>query len=216
MKIRTPSPALVISIIALCVALGGSAYAATVITSKQIRNGTIQNVDIKSGTIQSSKLSKGLQNVLSKNSGASNTASSVGAGQAFEAIRKAGPENVPANTIVTVATLTVPAGAYVVTSNAVMTAFTGTTNPLEALFGSNGSLTGSCTLDAGGVTQQSLQTIVVNDRQTPATLGMQLTRTVGAPMDVKLNCSATIPWRMSETSVIATRVGGITLTEVTG
>jgi hypothetical protein len=223
MKLRTPSPALVISIVALCVALGGSAYAATQITSKQIKNGTIQNVDIKKGTIQSSSLSKGVQNVLSKkssNSGASLSGSSVGGaggvGQAYEAIRKAGPENQPANTIVTAATLTVPAGAYVVTANTIMTAFTGTTNPLEALFGTNGSLTGSCTLDAGGVTQQSLQTIAVNDRQTPATLGMQLTRTVGAPMDVKLNCSATISWRLSETSIIATRVGGITLSEVKG
>jgi hypothetical protein len=219
MKLRTPSPALVISIVALCVALGGSAYAATQITSKNIKNGTIQNVDIKGGTIQSTKLSKGLQNALSKNSGASNNASSVSAGaagQAFEAIRKAGPENQPANTIVTAATLTVPAGAYVITANTVMTAFTGSTNPLEALFGSNGSLTGTCTLDAGGVTQLSMQTIAVNDRQTPATLGMQLTRTVGAPMDIKLNCSATIPWRLSETSIIATKVAGITLTDVKG
>jgi hypothetical protein len=221
MKLRTPSPALVISIVALCVALGGSAYAATQITSKQIKNGTIQNVDIKKGSIRSTSLSKGVQNVLSKktgNSGASLGGSSVagGVGQAYEAIRKAGPENQPANTIVTTATLTVPAGAYVITANTIMTAFTGTTNPLEALFGTNGSLTGSCTLDAGGVTQQSLQTIAVNDRQTPATLGMQLTRTVAAPMEIRLNCSATISWRLSETSIIATRVGGIALSEVTG
>jgi hypothetical protein len=221
MKLRTPSPALVISIVALCVALGGSAYAATQITSKQIKNGTIQNVDIKKGAIQSTSLSKGVQNVLSKktgNSGASLGGSSVagGVGQAYEAIRKAGPENQPANTIVTTATLTVPAGAYVITANTIMTAFTGTTNPLEALFGTNGSLTGSCTLDAGGVTQQSLQTIAVNDRQTPATLGMQLTRTVAAPMEIRLNCSATISWRLSETSIIATKVSGIALSEVTG
>jgi hypothetical protein len=220
MKLRTPSPALVISIVSLCVALGGSAYAATVITSSQIKNGTIQNVDIKKGTIQSNRLSSGLQNVLSKktgNSGASVSGSSVGgAGTAYEAIRKSGPENQPANTIVTAGTLTVPAGAYVVAANTVMTAFTGTTNPLEALFGSNGSLTGTCTLDAGGVTQLSMQTIAVNDRQTPATLGMQLTRTVGAPMDIKLNCSATIPWRLSETSIIATKVGSISLTDVKG
>jgi hypothetical protein len=219
MKLRTPSPALVISIIALCVALGGSAYAATVITSKDIKNGTIQNVDIKKGTIQSTRLSSGVQKLLSKNGGSSLSGSSVGGGTghiAYEAVRKAGPENVPANTIVTAATLTVPAGAYVITSNAVMTAFTGTTNPLEALFGTNGSLTGTCTLDAAGVTQTSLQTIVVNDRQTPATLGMQLTRTVGAPVDIKLNCSATIAWRLSETSVIATKVDGLTTTDVTG
>lgn len=213
MKLRTPSPALVISFIALAVALGGSAYAATVITSSQIRNGTIQNVDIKKGTIQSSKFSTGVQNLLNKKTGSS--AASTGR-LGYEAIRKAGPENQPANTIVTAATLTVPAGAYVVTANTVMTAFTGTTNPIEALFGSNGSLTGTCTLDAAGVTQTSLQTIVVNDRQTPATLGMQVTRTVGAPSDIKLQCSANIPWRLSETSIIATKVDGLTVTEVTG
>ncbi len=213
MKLRTPSPALVISIVSLCVALGGSAYAATVITSKQIRNGTIQNVDVKKGTLQSSTFSKGVQNILKAKGGA---AATTAASPSYEAVRKAGPENIPANTIVTVATLTVPAGAYVVTANTVMTAFTGTTNILEALFGANGSLTGTCTLDAAGVTQTSLQTIAVNDRQTPATLGMQLTRTVGAPADIKLQCSATIPWRLSETSVIATKVGAITLTEVTG
>jgi hypothetical protein len=218
MKLRTPSPALVISIVALCAALGGSAYAASQITSKNIKNGTIQNADIKNGTIQSGKLSKGLQNALSKNSGASTSASSVAGagGQAYEAVRKAGPENVPANTIVTVETMTVPAGAYVITANTIMTAFTGTSNPLESLFGTNGSLTGTCTLDAGGVAANALQTIVIDNRQTPATLGMQETRTTGAPMDVKLNCSATIPWRASESSIIATKVAAITLTQPTG
>jgi hypothetical protein len=216
MKLRTPSPALVISIVSLCVALGGSAYAATQITSKNIRNGTIQNIDVKKGALQTSAFSKGVQNVLKAKS--TNSGASVGSGGrlAYEAIRKSGPENIPANTIVTAASLTVPPGAYVITANTVMTAFTGTTNILEALFGANGSMTGSCTLDAAGVTQQSLQTIAVNDRQTPATLGMQLTRTVGAPADIKLNCSAAIPWRMSETSIIATKVDGITLTESTG
>jgi hypothetical protein len=218
MKLRPPSPALVISIIALCTALAGTAYAATVITSKEIRNGTIQNVDIKKGTIQSSRLSPGLQKVITKNSGSGKTTgSSVGGGRvAYEAIRKAGPENQPANQIVTVATLSVPAGAYVITANTVMTAFTGSTNLLEALFATNGSQSGACTLDAAGVTASALQTIAVNDRQTPATLGMQLTRTVGAPADIKLQCSAAIPWRLSETSVIATKVDSLTLTEVTG
>lgn len=213
MKLRTPSPALVISIVSLCVALGGSAYAATVITSKQIKNGTIQNVDVKKGTLQSSSLSSGVQKIL-KTKSAVPAASTGKIG--YEAVRKAGPENQPANQIVTAATLTVPAGAYVITANTIMTAFTGTTNPLEALFGANGSLTGSCTLDAAGVTDQSLQTIAVNDRQTPATLGMQLTRTVGAPADIKLNCSATIPWRLSETSIIATKADSVTVAEVTG
>ena len=66
MKLRRPSPALVISIAALVAACAGSAVAATVITSAQIKNETIQNQDIKKGTIQSGRLSKGLQNILLK------------------------------------------------------------------------------------------------------------------------------------------------------
>ena len=87
-----------------------------------------------------------------------------------------------------------------------MTAFVGGTNPLEALFGTNGSQGGTCILDAGGVQASSLQNIVINDRQAPATLGMQLTRTVGAPTEVTLKCAAPIAWRSSETSIIATTV----------
>jgi hypothetical protein len=219
MKLRPPSPALVISIIALAVALGGSAYAATVITSSQIKNGTIQNADIKKGTIQSTRLSSGLQKILKK--GVPVGGSSVGGVAAtgrvgYEAIRKAGPENRPAGPLARVASLTVPAGAYVITANTVMTAFTGTTNPLEALLGSNGSQGGSCTLDAGGVTASAFQTIVVNDRQTPATLGMQLTRTLAGPTDITLSCAGAVPWRLSETSIIATKVDSLTLTESTG
>ena len=215
MKFRKPSPALVISIIALCVALGGSAYAATAITSKEIRNGTIQNVDIKKGTIQSSRLSPGLQKLVT---GSGRTGGSSAGGQkvAYEAIRKSGPENQPAGQVITVATMTIPPGAYVITANTVMTAFTGTTNILEALFQSNGSRGGTCTLDAAGVNAVAFQTIAVNDRQTPATLGMQLTRTIAAPSDVRLQCAGDIPWRLSETSIIATKVDSVTLSEVTG
>jgi hypothetical protein len=213
MKLRTPSPALAISIIALCVALGGSAYAATQITSKEIRNGTIQNVDIKSGTIQSTRLSSGVQKILKKKGAGSAAAAGM---VSTEAIRKSGPENQPPGGLVTIASMTIPPGAYVITANTVMTAFTGTTNILEALFGSNGSRGGTCTLDAAGVDAVSYQTIAVNDRQTPATLGMQLTRTVAAPSEVKLMCAGDIPWRTSETSIIATKVDSVTVGEVSG
>jgi hypothetical protein len=218
MKLRTPSPALVISIIALGVALGGSAYAATQITSKEIRNGTIQNVDIKKGAIQSTRLSSGLQKILKRGSslGGSSVSGSAADTSSVEAIRKSGPENQPAGQLITVASMTIPPGAYVITANTVMTAFTGTTNLLEALFGSNGSRGGTCTLDAAGVDAVAYQTIAVNDRQTPATLGMQLTRTVAAPSNVRLMCAGDIPWRLSETSIIATRVGSVSVTEVTG
>ena len=209
MKLRPPSPALAVSIIAVVIACTGSAVAATVITSKQIRNGTIQNADIKDGTILSKKLSKGTQDLIKKKAGAAPTGRI-----AHEVIRKSGPEGVPANVITRVATLTVPAGAYSVQANMVMTAFAGPTAPLEALLGANGSLSGTCSLNAGGPTHSSTGTVVVNDRQTPTTLSMQLTRTVGAPTEFALDCSSTAPWRGSETSIIATSVDSVSLTEV--
>ena len=182
------------------------------ITGKQIRNGTISGARHQERDDQLvQELSKGTQNLIHKKASAGPTGRI-----AHEAIRKAGPEGVPANVITRVATLTVPAGAYSVQANMVMTAFAGQTNPLEALLGANGSLGGTCTLDAGGPTHSSTGTIVVNDRQTPTTLSMQLTRTVGAPTEFSLNCSANAPWRASETSIIATTVDSVTLAEVAG
>ncbi|HEV2777653.1 MAG TPA: hypothetical protein VGV90_18830 [Solirubrobacteraceae bacterium] len=211
MKLRPPSPALAVSIVAVVIACTGSAVAATLITGQQIRNGTVTGADIKDGSLLSKELSKGTQNLIRKSS-----TGSTGNKVAFEAIRKSGPEGVPANVITRVATLRVPAGAYSVQANMVMTAFAGPTNPLEALLGANGSLGGTCTLNAGGPTHSSTGTIVVNDRQTPTTLSMQLTRTVGAPTDFFLECSSNAPWRASETSIIATTVDSVTLTDATG
>lgn len=207
MKLRPPSPALAVSITAVVIACTGSAVAATLITSKQIRNGTIQGVDIKKETITSSKLSKGTQNLLKKKTSAAPTGR-----VAYEVIRKAGPEGVPANTLSRVASLTVPPGAYSVQANMVMTAFAGETNLIERLVGANGSLGGQCILNAGGPTHASLGTIIVNDRQTPTTLSMQLTRTVGAPTEFFLECAANAPWRGSEASIIATSVDSVVLT----
>jgi len=211
MKLRPPSPALAISITALVIACTGSAVAATIITSSQIRNGTIQNVDIKNSTIGLGKLSKGTQNLINAKKSPAPTGR-----VAYEAVRKAGPESVPANVITTVATLTVPAGAYSVQANMIMTAFAGESNPLQSLLGANGSLGGTCTLDAGGPVHSSTGTIIVDNRQTPTTLSMQLTRTVGAPTDFLLKCSANAPWRASESTIIATSVDSVSLTEVKG
>ena len=50
MKIR-PVHALVVALLALVVALAGTSYAATQITSKQIKNNTIRSKDIKNGQV---------------------------------------------------------------------------------------------------------------------------------------------------------------------
>lgn len=219
MKLRRPSPALVISIAALVVACTGSAVAASIITSSaQIKNGailsadikdaTIVNKDIKAATITEARLSKGVMKKLDAGAGSKTTA--------YEAVRNSGPENQPANVLVNVATLQVPAGAYSISAKTVMSAIVDPQNIVGQLVQSNLAIGGRCVLDGGGDTDESLMNIVVNSRQTPATLSMQLTRTVGAPTVFTLSCSAGLPFRLSETSVIAQSVGSVELSSLPG
>ena len=49
--VRLPSPAMVVALLALFVALGGSATSAVLITSADIRNGTIRGIDVRNGAL---------------------------------------------------------------------------------------------------------------------------------------------------------------------
>ena len=215
MKLRRPSPALVISCIALIVAGSGTAFAATIIkSSSQVKNNTLLSADIKDGSIRGRDIKNGsiTANKLSK--GASRvTGSSVGGGSAgaHQVVRKSGPENQPAGVGITVATLSVPAGAYVVTASTVMTALPGPQNPLLP---ERSSPEGQCRLDLAGEATVSFQNVLVESKTAPATLYMQGTRTVGGPSEFVLTCGAGSPFRLSETSIIATRVSDIAATSI--
>ena len=50
-RFRRPSPALVISLIALFVALGGSSYAALKVTSKNVANNSLTSIDVRNGSL---------------------------------------------------------------------------------------------------------------------------------------------------------------------
>jgi hypothetical protein len=54
---RWPSPAMVVAVVALLMALSGSATAAVVLTGKQIKDGTITAKDLKNRTLGANKLS---------------------------------------------------------------------------------------------------------------------------------------------------------------
>jgi len=56
LRLRRPSPAFVIALIALFVALGGVGYAGSLIGSEQIRNNSIRSSDIRNGTILAADL----------------------------------------------------------------------------------------------------------------------------------------------------------------
>lgn len=57
---RRPSPALIVSALALVVATGGTSYAAAMITSKDIKDGTIQSRDVKDGTLKTRDFKDGV------------------------------------------------------------------------------------------------------------------------------------------------------------
>ena len=200
MKLRRPSPALVISCIALGVALSGTAVAATIITnSSQIRKGVITGAHIKNKTIKN-------VDIADKTITASKLKSAPAAGgptTAYQVLRRAGPEGQPANVNVKVASLTVPPGTYVVSASTVMASLIESQNPLLP---DRDSPQGICRLDLAGDETTSLQNIVVNRKQAPATLFMQRTRTVGASAEFFLECGAGTSFRLSETSIIAQKV----------
>jgi hypothetical protein len=223
MKLRRPSPALVISITALVVACGGTAYAATIITSSSqikngvvqsadIKNGSVQNVDIRKSTITETRLSEGLLKRIGPGYKPPNTDSI-----AYEARRSSGPENMPPNVGIKVASLQVPAGAYLVTAKTVMTALPDPQDPIEALFQANAVQGGRCILDAAGDTDQALQNLLIIQRQAPATLNMQVTRTVGAPSEFTLECATAgnFGFRLSETSIIAVKLPSVVRSDAT-
>lgn len=126
------APAIVISVIALCFAVAGSAVAGSLITSKQIKNGTIQLTDISSKAKKSLKGSAGPAGAA----GARGDTGARGPSHAFSA-SKAASVNVTATSTV-VASLDLPAGSYVITAKARM--FNGdAVNPVM----------GNCSLAAG-------------------------------------------------------------------
>lgn len=56
---RLPTPALILSLIALAVTLSSSAYAATLITGNNIRNGTVTTADLKDNNVTGTDIKDG-------------------------------------------------------------------------------------------------------------------------------------------------------------
>lgn len=229
MKISRPSPSLAVSIAALVVASAGTATAASVIITKSsqvkanslngsdIKNSSLTGLDIKNGSIKAGDLASG---VLSgtKVKGNSVTGQSVGTGAvtAQEAVRRAGPENVAAGGA-TIARITQLApGTYFVAAKTTITGVAGDLG-LGELLRTNKTAGAECTLEIGGDVDKSRQAVVTPGSETPATINMQMTRTIASPTDAILGCSVTnVPWRASDTSIVALKLQGSTRTDSTG
>jgi hypothetical protein len=209
MKIRVPSPALVISTIALVVACTATAYAATRITStSQIKAGAVTGSDIKNRSITGGDIArKTVQtNNLSKSTLKLINGGAAGNESAIEVSRKSGPENQPANQNIKVVSMTIPAGAYVLTASVTQQAFpdTGLFAVPEVRVG-----LGHCRLDAGGDVADSLVVVAASQKAASGQHYMQLTRTVGGNTVVQIICDAGVTWRTSNATIIAHKVGSV-------
>jgi hypothetical protein len=72
--VRLPSPAMVVATVALIVALTGSAYAASTIGSKQLKNNAVTGKKIKNGAVTGAKLANGSVSTRKLANGAVTTA----------------------------------------------------------------------------------------------------------------------------------------------
>jgi hypothetical protein len=199
-----PSPALVVSIIALIVALSGTAVAAKFIitNSGQVKDGALAGSDLRAGTITKSKLSSGVQSLLG---GA--TAKAAGT-QAIESHRVKGPD-VANGGATQVLDLDLQPGIYVVLAKATIEPFINDRGLLDTLFKDPKTVGGACTLDVAGTGDYAIQPIVSPGSANPSTLNLQLTRTLDAPAKATLTCQADkVHWAARDSSIIALQVAG--------
>ena len=216
MKQHRPSPALIVSIIALIVALGGTAVATThllITSSKQIRDGVITGKDLRSGTLTGRQLSHHLLETIVAGGGGTGAGASSGASEAH---RASGPE-MPKGGEATIATLDLQPGVYAVFAKTDLTPNITDNGLLNTLAKDNKTIAGTCTLDVAGTGDFVSGDLASAGTQHVVTLNAQVTRTIDAGGKATLKCKVDqIDWHASDTSIIAVKVGSSTRQEVTG
>ncbi len=217
MKISRPSPALVVSIVALIVACAGTATAASLLVtnSSQVKAGSINGSDIANRSLSGLDLKDG--SITTRQLKASVNNSLRGAGlDALEAVRRTGPNVTTASQVATVATLQQLApGSYALFGKTTLSALSGTQGLLGELLQQRQGA-GHCVMDAGGDIDDARGQISGPGESHPHALNLQMTRSFGAPTDVVLKCDASVPWKATDTSIIAIKLAGSNRTDVTG
>ena len=210
MQSKRPSPALVVSIIALVVALSGTAVAAKFIitNSGQVKDGSLVGQDLRAGSVTKSRLSTGVQALL----GRTPTGKSAGT-QALEAHRIKGPD-VTDGGEAQVLSIDLPAGTYAVFAKATVEPFD-YKNLLDTVLVEPHTVAASCTLDVAGTGDYAIEPILSLGSANPATLNVQATRTLAEPGKATLTCrpNYTVHWAARDASIIALQVAGTERTE---
>jgi hypothetical protein len=199
---------------ALVVALGGSAYAANTIRSRDIKNGEVKRVDLANNAVTSAKVKNGT--LLSKDfksgqlpggprgatgaPGANGSKGDTGPSDAFQAFRNTiSPPPLPDAATTTLVTLPLPAGKYVVLG--------------KLDFDGTGTVT--CRLRAGGDSDRMLSTATgIGGFH----CNMQLVHEFPAAGSaiLEIDTPATSGVRGGDAKVTAIRVGSLSNVAVTG
>jgi hypothetical protein len=193
--IRTSSVATIAAATALVVASGGtSAYAAHLITSKQIKNNTIKSIDVRDGTLTAADIAPGT--IPAPYAGTS----------AFSTYHDAAVniQSQVSGQDPTVLSLNLPAGSYVISG----------TTWLENNSASYTVIT-RCTLAAGGDTDLKRPTLeqVATGNATSAALALQVVHTFSSPGAATMRCYAFgVPVDAKDTKITATKVDHLTNT----
>ena len=205
MRGRRPSPALIVSIIALVMATAGTATAAKVMitNSKQIKKGVVNSGDVRDGALSGKDIRDGSIEVGELESSA--RAAITGAQtSAVEVFRKSGPQAVPKGEVRRVATVaSLEPGVYAIFAKTVMTLGEGETT----ILGNETGGSGHCVLKAGEDRDESRTMLASPGYNAPGQISAQITSTFGSPGTVALECdSPDREWQATDTSIIAVRV----------
>ena len=213
---RRPSPALVISIVALVMSMGGTAVAAKILitSTSQIKNGAVTGADLKDGTVSTKDVKsgaitgaqvKGSSIGLDKLEGAARAAINDSATSASEAFRLDGPSGQEAAKLSRVATLNnLTPGVYAIFAKTIITS----EPPSSGLLGQGETVSAHCILNAGGDSDEARALLGTPGALSPGVLNMQITRSFGSTGSAHLECQAApAKWKASNTSIIAIRVG---------
>ena len=170
-RIKNSRPATLIALLALFVAIGGTATAASgLINGKKIKNNTVAGKKLKNKTITKNKLAPKTVKALKGQKGPKGEPGENGIITPF--FEESGSLNIPANTGLGLVTLDVPAGKYMVTANVTIT--TGATNVTSCGIISNnggGSVSSTYDNDGNGRTTVPIQMVTESATVTALTLG---------------------------------------------
>ena len=205
-----PSAAMIVALVALFVAMGGTTYAVkrlpkASVGSKQIKKNAVTSTKVKNGSLRAGDFKKsGLPKGAQGPAGPAGATGARGPSNAFSTFR-APSVNVPVTATV-VAQLNVPAGSYVVIAKGVP--FEGdAANPAQ----------GSCTLAAGANTDDivfGLDTSSTVFSNNPVT--STVVQTFGAPATITWTCTksggAATGFAMAQRRLTAIQVASVTNT----